>query len=189
MNPTLRNLTVFCFLVMGLPVTSFGPAFGQTSPSGGSSSGSSTSNSNAPLSAAQLSAAFQGLSAEDRAALLKQLAAVGSGPVTIQQMNSAFYKLPPQLQKQLWAKWNALSDEQRIALKNMSLASVKQIVGQMVTKMAGDKVQEAMAPVTKVVDKAKAVVDDAKTVAQKARTYVQNILGKFFGSGDSKPNP
>jgi len=144
-------------------------------------------NPNAPLSADQIGSEFKHLSPEARDALLKQLMSKSSEDLTKmtpEQLTGAFGTLPPELQAQLRAKWDALSDEQRAALKKMNPDTLKQMFAQNVKQMVGDRVKEAVAPVQEAVAQS---VEKVKEVAQTARSYVQKMLGKLFGSKDSKP--
>jgi len=178
MTAALRNFIVYSAVFTGL----LSPAFGQTPAPATPAATAPKPDANAPLTTDQLSAEYQKLSPESKAALLKQLGSIGSGSMTEEQMKSSFNSLPPDLKSQLQAKWDGLSDEQRIALKKMKPDAVKQIVG----SLAQQKMQQMLAPIQGAIDKGKEVVDKGVAFAQKARSYVQNFLGKLFGSGSSK---
>jgi len=143
-----------------------------------------------PLTSDQLNKEYQNLSPETRAALTNQLKSKGLDGLT--KMNegdarTAFASLPPEVKAQIQAKWDAMSDEQRIALKKMGPAAVKELVASQMREMMKQSVAPVTKPVEQVVEKVQSAAEKAKTVMQKGRDYVQSLIAKL--KGQSSPPP
>ena len=74
--------------------------------------------------------------------------------------------LPPDVQRSLYARWDALSDEQRIALRHMDPAMIKPILGAAIAAEVG---QHAIVPITNIVER-------AASLARNSRAYVQKLI-------------
>jgi len=94
---------------------------------------------------------------------------------------TAFAELPPDVKAQIQAKWDALSDEQRIALKKMGPAAMKELVASQMKDIMKQSVSPVVKPVQQVVEKAQSVAQSAKTMMEKGRDYVQGLIAKFKG--------
>jgi hypothetical protein len=159
--------------------TQNGQAQGQT-PSGDQS----TPYGGVPLTADQMNKEYQNLSPATRAALANQLKSKGIdglSKMSESDARTAFAGLPPDVKAQIQAKWDSMSDEQRIALKKMGPSAVKELVASEMKEV----MKQSMAPVTKpveqVVQKAQSVAEKAKTIMQQGRDYVQGVIAKLKG--------
>ncbi|HEX4504384.1 MAG TPA: hypothetical protein VH722_01535 [Alphaproteobacteria bacterium] len=143
-----------------------------------------------PLTSDQLNKEYQNLSPATRAALANQLKSKGLDGLT--KMNegdarTAFASLPPEVKSQIQAKWDAMSDEQRIALKKMGPAAVKEIVASQMREVMKQSVSPVTKPVAQVVEKVSSAAEKAKSIMQKGRDYVQGLIAKL--KGQSSPPP
>jgi TRAP-type C4-dicarboxylate transport system substrate-binding protein len=100
---------------------------------------------------------------------------------------TTFASLPPEMKAQIQAKWDSLSDEQRIALKKMGPDAVKQLVASQMKEVMKQSMDPVVKPVQQVVEKAQSVAQKAKTIMQKGRDYVQGLIAKL--KGQSSPPP
>ena len=142
----------------------------------------STPYNGTPLSGDQLSHEYQNLSPATRAALANQLKSKGVdglSSMSESDARTAFAGLPPDVKAQIQAKWDALSDEQRIALKKMGPAAVKELVASQMKDIMKQSVSPVVKPVQQVVEKAQSVAQSAKTIMQKGRDYVQGLIAKL----------
>lgn len=140
-----------------------------------------------PLSSDQLSKEYQNLSPATRAALANQLKSKGIdglSNMSESDARTAFAGLPPDVKKQIQAKWDALSDEQRIALKKMGPGAVKELVASQMKEIMKQSVSPVVKPVEQIVEKAQSVAQSAKTVMQKGRDYVQGLIAKLKGQAN-----
>jgi hypothetical protein len=122
----------------------------------------------APLTPAQMGQAYQKLSPEARTALqdlLKNKGVDGLTSMSESDARSTFNGLPANVKEQIQAKWDAMSDEQRIALKKMSPASIKQMVMSQMTGQVAVTTAE--------------VAEKTKDVLKKSRALVQRWLAAF----------
>jgi hypothetical protein len=158
---------------------------GNAKPDEASASGDqSTPYNGNPLSGDQLSHEYQNLSPATRAALANQLKSKGVDGLTNMSESdarTAFAGLPPDVKAQIQAKWDALSDEQRIALKKMGPAAVKELVASQMKEVMKQSMSPVVKPVQQVVEKAQSAAQSAKTMMQKGRDYVQGLIAKFKG--------
>src|SRR6185312_11706820 len=137
-----------------------------------------------PLTSDQMNKEYQNLSPATRAALANQLKSKGLDGLS--KMNeadarTAFAGLPPEVKAQIQAKWDAMSDEQRIALKKMGPAAVKEIVASQMREVMKQSVAPVTKPVEQVVEKVQSAAEKAKSVMQKGREYVQGLIAKLKG--------
>jgi hypothetical protein len=143
-----------------------------------------------PLTSDQLSKEYQNLSPETRAALANQLKSKGLDGLTKMSegdARTAFASLPPEVKAQIQAKWDAMSDEQRIALKKMGPAAVKELVASQMKEMMKQSVSPVTKPVAQVVEKVSSAAEKAKTIMQKGRGYVQGLIAKLKGGSNPPP--
>jgi hypothetical protein len=144
-----------------------------------------------PLTSDQLSKEYQNLSPETRAALANQLKSKGLDGLS--KMNeadarTAFASLPPDVKAQIQAKWDAMSDEQRIALKKMGPAAVKELVASQMREMMKQSVAPVTKPVEQIAEKVQSVAEKAKSVMQKGRDYVQGLIARLKGGSNPPEN-
>ncbi len=149
-------------------------------------------NGGVPLSTDQMSKEYQALSPETRDALLKTLKAKGIDGLSNMSESDArttFNNLPDNVKQQIQAKWDGLSDEQRIALKKMGPDAVKQMfASQMKDVMQQTIVAPVLKPVQTVVATTQAAVQKTQTVLQQARATVQTWLAKVRGQSTQTPD-
>jgi DNA anti-recombination protein RmuC len=141
---------------------------------------------NAPLTPGQIVSDFRKLPLDTQKQLIKLLMSQSSASeakMSDSQMDAAFATLSPDAQQSLQAQWNALSDEQRVALKKMNMSAIKEMLGQAFKSEIQDQTQQVLAPVQNIIEK-------VKSGLKKARAYVQSLLGQSSGapSGGS-PQP
>lgn len=200
MTPTVRNLVVAAAVSTALLV--YGHAFAQdqtSGQSGGQPAEKKVYNATGdvpapyegnPLSGDQLSKEYSNRSPDTRAALANQLKSKGIDGLSTMSEGDArktFAGLPPDVKKQIQAKWDALSDEQRIAIKKMGPAAIKQIAASQMKEVMKQSVSPVVKPVQQIVEKAQTAIDKAKTVMQKGRDYVQGLIARLKGqSGQSE---
>jgi len=144
-----------------------------------------------PLTSDQLNKEYQNLSPATRAALANQLKSKGLDGLTKMSEGDArttFSSLPPEVKAQIQAKWDAMSDEQRIALKKMGPAAVKEIVASQMREMMKQSVAPVTKPVEQVVAKVQSAADKAKSVMQRGRDYVQGLIAKMKGGSNPPPS-
>jgi len=149
------------------------PSGDQTSPDTGN-----------PLSSDQLMKEYQNLSPATRAALTNQLKSKGLdglSSMSESDARTAFAGLPPDVKSQIQAKWDALSDEQRIALKKMGPGAIKELVASQMKEVMKQSVSPVVKPVQQIVEKAQSVAQSAKTIMQRGRDYVQGLIAKLKG--------
>jgi hypothetical protein len=123
----------------------------------------------------QLNKEYQNLSPATRAALAEQLKSKGIdglSNMSESDAKTAFAGLSPEVKAQIQAKWAALSDEQRTALKKMGPAALKELVA--------SQVKEVMT---------QSVAQSAKTMMQKGREYVQGLIAKLKGHANQPEEP
>jgi len=150
----------------------------------------STPYGGVPLTGDQLNQEYKNLSPETRAALANQLKSKGLdglSKMSEADARTAFASLPPEVKAQIQAKWDALSDEQRIALKKMGSSAVKEIVASQMKEMMKQSVDPVVKPVQQLVEKAQSVAEKAKTIMQKGRDYVQGVIARLRGESVSPP--
>jgi hypothetical protein len=150
----------------------------------------STPYGGVPLTSDQLNQEYKNLSPETRAALANQLKSKGLNglnKMSEADARTAFASLPPEVKAQIQAKWDALSDEQRIALKKMGSSAVKEIVASQMKEMMKQSVDPVVKPVQQVVEKARSVAEKAKAIMQKGRDYVQGVIARLRGESVSPP--
>ncbi len=137
-----------------------------------------------PLSGDQLSHEYQNLSPATRAALANQLKSKGVdglSNMSESDARTAFAGLPPDVKAQIQAKWDALSDEQRVALKKMGPAALKELVASQMKDIMKQSMSPVIKPVQQLVEKAQSIAQSAKTILRKGRDYVQGLIAKFKG--------
>jgi hypothetical protein len=144
-----------------------------------------------PLTSDQLSKEYRNLSPATRAALANQLKSKGLDGLT--KMNegdarTAFSSLPPEVKAQIQAKWDAMSDEQRIALKKMGPAAVKELVASQMREMMKQSVAPVTKPVEQIVEKVQSAAEKARSVMQRGRDYVQSLIAKMKGGSNPPPD-
>lgn len=140
-----------------------------------------------PLSSDQLSKEYSNLSPETRAALTKQLkdkGIDGLGSMSEADARKTFAGLPADVKAQIQAKWDALSDEQRIAIKKMGPAAIKEMAASQMKDVMRQSMDPVVKPVQQIVDKAQTVAQKAQSVMQKGREYVQGVIAKLKGQGN-----
>jgi len=140
-----------------------------------------------PLTSDQLNKEYQNLSPATRAALANQLKSKGLDGLTKMSegdARTAFASLPPEVKAQIQAKWDAMSDEQRIALKKMGPAAVKELVASQMKEMMKQSVSPVTKPVAQVVEKVSSAAEKAKTIMQKGRDYVQGLIARLKGGSN-----
>jgi len=139
-----------------------------------------------PLTSDQLNKEYQNLSPQTRAALANQLKSKGMdlGKMNESDARTAFASLPPDVKAQIQAKWDALSDEQRIALKKMGPDAVKELVASQMKEVMKQSMAPVVKPVEQVVEKAQSAAQKAKTIMQKGRDYVQGLIAKLKGQSN-----
>jgi hypothetical protein len=145
-----------------------------------------------PMSSDQLNKEYQNLSPATRAALANQLKSKGIdglSNMSESDARTAFAGLPPDVKAQIQAKWDALSDEQRIALKKMGPSAVKGIVASQMKEVMMQSVSPVVKPVQQVVEKAQSAAQSAKTIMQKGRDYVQGLIAKLKGQANQPEEP
>jgi hypothetical protein len=168
--------------------TESGQQAGEAAPSGDQASPYSGN----PLSSDQLNKEYQNLSPATRAALANQLKSKGIdglSNMSESDARTAFAGLPPNVKAQIQAKWDALSDEQRIALKKMGPGAVKEIVASQMKEVMKQSVSPVVKPVQQVVEKAQSAAQSAKTIMQKGRDYVQGLIAKLKGQANQPEEP
>jgi hypothetical protein len=148
-------------------------------------------NEGAPLSNDALSKEYQKLSPETRDALMKTLKDKGVDGLSSMSESDArttFSNLPDNVKQQIQAKWDALSDEQRIALKKMGSDGIKQMFASQMKQMMKQTVMDPVTkPVETVVASTQAVVQKTESALQKSRDYVQKWLAKMRGDQTGQP--
>jgi len=152
-----------CALVIAL---STGPA--------SAADGTSATIAGGPLTPQQIVEEFARLPLQTQKRLVQILMSEDSQSersATTQQLDSIFSTLPPDVQRNLYAKWDALSDEQRIALKRMDPDLIKSLVGPFFLTEATYGVTQGAAPVLRVLDK-------GRVLAEESRAYVQGLLSR-----------
>jgi hypothetical protein len=140
-----------------------------------------------PLTSDQLNKEYQNLSPQARAALANQLKSKGIDGLTKMSEGDArtsFSSLPPEVKAQIQAKWDAMSDEQRIALKKMGPGAVKEIVAAQMKEMMRQSVSPMVRPVQQVAEKARSAAEKAKWIMQKGRDYVQGLIARMKGGSN-----
>jgi hypothetical protein len=145
-----------------------------------------------PLTSDQLSKEYQNLSPATRAALATQLKSKGLDGLSKMSegdARTAFASLPPEVKAQIQAKWDAMSDEQRIALKKMGPAAVKELVASQMREMMKQSVSPVTKPVAQVVEKVSSAAEKAKTIMQKGRDYVQGLIARLKGGSNPPEGP
>ena len=143
-----------------------------------------------PLTSDQISKEYQNLSPETRAALANQLKSKGLDGLTKMSegdARTAFASLPPGVKAQIQAKWDAMSDEQRIALKKMGPAAIKELVATQMKEMMKQSVSPVTKPVEQIAEKVSTAAEKAKTIMQKGRDYVQGLIAKLTGQSNPPP--
>lgn len=139
----------------------------------------------APLSTDQLGQEYQNLSPEVHAALqnlVKTKGIDGLSSMSESDARSAFNSLPANVKQQVQAKWDSLSDEQRIAMKKLGPDAIKQMFASQMKQMMQASVAPVMKPVEQVVQTTAAVIDKTKSVLKRSREYVQSLIAKLRGS-------
>jgi hypothetical protein len=190
--PTVRNIAVAA--AMGAALLASGHAFAQdetSGQSGGQPAEKKVYNATGdlpapydgnPLSGDQLSKEYSNLSPATRAALANQLKSKGVDGLSTMSGGDArktFDGLPPGVKAQIQAKWDALSDEQRIAIKKMGPAAIKEIAASQMKEMMKQSVSPVVKPVQQIVEKAQTAVQKAQSVMQQGREYVQGLIAKL----------
>jgi hypothetical protein len=190
MIPTVRNIAVAAAVSTALLAT--GHAFAQDQ-TGGKPAEKKVYNATGdkpapydgnPLSADQLSNEYSNLSPEMRAALSNQIKTKGIDGLTSMSetdARKAFAGLSPEIKAQIQAKWDAMSDEQRIALKKMGPAAIKEIAASQMKEIMKQSMSPVVKPVQQIVEKAQTAVQNAQSVMQRGRAYVQGLIAKFKG--------
>jgi hypothetical protein len=131
-----------------------------------------------------LSQQYQNLSPETKAALmntLQQKGINGLSSMSESDARSTFGTLPSNIQSQIQAKWDSLSDEQRIALKKMGPDAIKQMFSSQLQQMVKQSMAPVTQPVAAVVASTQATVQKAQSALQQARATVQQWLAKVRG--------
>jgi len=189
MMPTVRNIAMAAAL--GTVLFASGQGFAEDKPAeqkvyNATGDQPAPYNGN-PLSSDQLSKEYSNLSPETRAALTKQLQAKGidglSG-MSEADARKTFAGLPPDVRAQIQAKWDALSDEQRIAIKKMGPAAIKEMAASQMKDVMKQSMDPVVKPVQQIVDKAQTVAQKAQSVMQKGREYVQGLIAKLKGQSN-----
>ncbi|MDB5394432.1 MAG: hypothetical protein JWM91_1938 [Rhodospirillales bacterium] len=142
-------------------------------------------NGGAPLSTDQLAKLYQGLSSTARGALegiIKTKGIDGLSKMSETDARSSFSGMPTTVRDEIQAKWDGLSDEQRVALKKLKPDDIKQ----MATTQAKEIAQASVAPMMKVVERVvrttEAMVDKIKDALKNSRDYVQKLIARFRGA-------
>ena len=87
---------------------------------------------------------------------------------TTEQLDGIFATLPPEVQTSLYAKWNGLTDEQRIALKQIDPTTMKALLDSAFKSELAQLVPDA-APIKKA-------IEQGRTFAEESRAYVQKLI-------------
>jgi hypothetical protein len=196
---TYRNIVIATAVSATLLTAAYSSAAtDSTQPSGGTTDQAPPSGDQAapykgnPLSSDQLSKEYQNLSPATRAALANQLKSKGIdglSHMSESDARTAFAGLPPDVKKQIQAKWDALSDEQRIALKKMGPGAVKELVASQMKEVMKQSISPVVKPVQQVVEKAQSIAESAKTLMQKGRDYVQGLIARLKGQAGQPEEP
>lgn len=163
---------------------------GQAGPAATTEGDASAPYGGVPLTSDQLGQEYRNLPPETRAALANQLKSRGLDGLS--RMNeadarTAFAGLPPDVRAQIQAKWDALSDEQRIALKKMGSAAVKELVASQMKAMMKQSMDPVVKPIQQVIEKVQSAAEKAKTVMQKGRNYVQGLIARVKNGASPPP--
>jgi hypothetical protein len=183
MASTLRSAALGAFLLAGVLASPLGladqPSKPQNSPNG------KTTDPGAPLTPRQIVSEFTQLPADTQKALMKILMSSKSKDekkMSGSDIDAAYASLPPDVQKSLYAKWDALSDEQRVALKGMNPGMIKEMLGSAVKEEISQQTKSIMAPVQKAIEK-------GTTMIKEAGTFVKKWFSRIFGSGKASDQP
>lgn len=144
-------------------------------------------NGGAPFSSEQLTQQYSSLPPEVRAAVTELLKAKGVDALSGMSESSAqstFESLPAGVKAQLQAKWDAMSDAQRAALKQLGPEAIKQMLAAQMSQM----VQKTMAPIMKPVQAAiagmQAAIEKIGSFIHHGRDTVQRWIKDFRGDHD-----
>jgi hypothetical protein len=177
-----RHIAIATAMSATIITTAYSSAADSGQPSGAEGNQAPPYNGT-PLSSDQLIREYQNLPPATRAALANQLKSKGLdglSSMSESDARTAFAGLPPDMRAQIQAKWDALSDEQRIALKKMGPAAVKELVASQMK----DVMKQSMAPAVKPVQQ---IVEKARSAMEKGRDYVQGLIAKLKGEA-SQPD-
>ncbi len=161
-----HGIAIVVALVGGFLTTAAGHA--DTAPA---SSEAGPPNSGNPFTPAQIAQEFVQLPLSTQKELMKILMSQNAEQEkqdTTEQLDGAYATLPPEVQQTLYQKWNALSDEQRIALKQMNPAMIKALLSGVFRAEIAEHGPD-MTPVKKVIEK-------SEDWAEKGRAYVQKLF-------------
>ncbi len=176
MNSTLRTAAFgLAMAAAALPIA----AYADDPSTGGKDSG---------VSIDELNKEFQSLSPEARDALMRQLEQRGVDSLSHMSESdarSSFATLPPAVRTELQAKWDAMSDEQHEALKQLSPDKVKQLVEDKVKA----SIKEAIKPPPAVMAAGTAIAVKSKAFVQKTQDLMHQIWAKVTGKQDVSEQP
>jgi hypothetical protein len=147
----------------------------------------STPDGGNPIPSDQLSKESQNLSPAARAALANQLKSKGLDELSSMSegdAKTAFAGLSPDVKAQIQAKWDALSDEQRIAFKKMGSSAIKELVASQVKDIMKQSMSPVLKPVQQIVEKVQSMGRSAKALMQRGRDYVQGLIAKYSGQAN-----
>jgi hypothetical protein len=96
------------------------------------------------------------------------------------QLNAIYATLPEHVQTSLYAQWNALSDEQRIGLRQMNPETIKIMLRDAVQAEIVEDVHKAMAPVEKA-------VEQGRSLAKLGREYLQRVINLGLAAAGPPP--
>ncbi len=162
------SLAILVALVGG--ILTMPGAFAGQGESAPTASAGDTNDGN-PLSPVQIVQEFMHLPLGTQKDLMKILMSQSSEQEkqeSTDQLDSLYATLPPDVQQSLYQKWNALSDEQRIALKHMDPSMMKALLSS-----AFHAEVAAIVPDTRPI---KAAIEKSADWAEKGRAYVQKLL-------------
>ena len=143
------------------------PATPFTDPNGGN-----------PLGPAQIAQQFVQLPLGTQKMLMKILMSQSTDQEkqdTTEQLDGIFSTLPPDVQKSLYAKWDALTDEQRIALKHMDPSTMKALLGEAFQAELAVIMPDTK-PIKTAIEQGKTAVEEGMSLAEKSRAFVQKLL-------------
>lgn len=171
-EPAIVNLAITFFGGAILAGISAPPAAFASQPSTLGPPSMAVTGSEVPLTPQQVATGFTQLSLETQKLLVKILMSNGSATerqMTTQQIDTIYATLPQEVQRSLYAKWDALSDEQRIALKQLDPSAIKSLLGTAVLAEIGQRASDMIATAGKM-------AQEGASLAEQSRAYVQKLL-------------
>lgn len=179
MRTDLRHVA----LVLALAAAASPIAAHADSPPTSSSSNASDSKTSSGITIDELNKEFKSLSPEARNALMHELetrGVAGISGMNQDQARQAFVGLSPNVRTELQAKWDALSDEQRDAIKQLGPDAVKQ--------MFADRIKEAIKPPQAIVDAGNAMAEKSKAIVDKVKAFWAKLTGSAEAGQPAQAN-